>query len=881
MSPIRCAISVAAIVVSLSPTLFAKTLTVSKAGGGMYSSIQAAVVAAGPGDEVVILDSAVYAEQVTIDSTKSGLVLRSEKPRIQNKPTILFQDKINVGPKTTAESLVDSLITYYRNGALQILGAAHVRIEGIAIDGGGVYPFGGNGIWESKYPFQSGNAAFVLWKAGDVIISDCDISNAYYGINVIDRNDGGFFANPNPSDSGPQIGIPYYGLFRTGNHLIEHNRIHDNSYGFNFQLSWDLGSTIRYNLIYENHHATAAIAVAVKALTSEGGNQTGGAFVFKDDMLSPLSIYNNTFWHNSLIFSGNWKAGGQHLIFNNIYGAPDQYFDRSTTTFNTMFEMSKCFANRMHNCVYAAMQQAPTPNYTTITNDLKPAATGGTFTEGSLITPFPASAEVRWVETKFQSTNPTDANFLTPDWSNEHVLANIVDKGWVEAGVKDPDGSRADLGAIPSGGGRPVDIVTIRPNKPVEIKGSTAVISFNATVRLMNKTAKDPTIIYFASVTKLDTSDVFGADYKAIPTTNISKIAIPATKIVLGDNTIEVPVPTGGTGDFAFFEMIIEATGTDGQLFTTAVGFIPYRPLPSFQLEVTILDKIGGTPLTTVHAGVPVVLRVIPRNGATEFTDKIDPTDVMLQSRFELRNPTGGTFKSIPGGIAGTTGTDVVFTRVPRGGGVEYVHVAGSWMSNGKLIAFLGSSQGVTVLAGSADSVVLIAPTTKQTSVINSGTTELVKVQAFDKYGNPVDSACAIKVVSLKPEIGKISDTIQQTGISGISTHHAWVTGGDNDQIFPIVASLVSKPAMTDTAYFKIGQPTAAAQSTVISTAPRHHLCELIDLRGRVLRQQSGLVSVRDNHSLIATVSRGIYLFRTTDIATGKVTMRRMAVLGR
>ncbi|MBN1308225.1 MAG: hypothetical protein JXA18_09935 [Chitinispirillaceae bacterium] len=684
--------AVAAVMLIASP-LFAGTFTVSKNGSSQFTSIQAAINAAGVGDEVVIKDDSVYEEQVTIDSTKNGLILRSEQPRAVSKPTIRFQDDINIGPTTADEALVDSLITYERNGALQILGAANVRIEGLAIDGGGVYPFGHDAIWEGRYPLQHGNAAITLWVSGNVIVRDCDIKNAYFGITFEDRNMGGIFCNPNPANIDPDNIIPFSGFARTGNHLIEYNRIHDNSVGMFFEYMWDVGLTIRYNLIYENHHPTAEVATQVKGITNEGNNQAGGAFMFKDHLLSPLAIHNNTLWHNSLPFLGNWKAGGQHLIFNNIYAEPNEYWNNSTTTFSTSFEMSKCFTNRMHHCVYAAQQQAPTPSYTTITNDLRPAQSAGTYQEGALVTPFPASAEIRWVETKFLSTDPSSAEFLFPDWSDEEVNRYIVDKGWMEAEMEDPDGSRADLGAIPMAGGRPVDVATIRPTTPVQVNGTAATIGFSISPRI--GTIINPRIAMFGIVTRLDTLDVFGSSYKPITAANIQQIALPEQIIEPGSNIMEVTVPAT-TGDFGFFEMLIEGTGSNGLPFTTAAGFIPYRKL-DYILDVVILDKAEGEQIDTVYIGETVVLNVQARKGDSAFTNTIDPTDVKLHSRLTLLDPVGEPVTAIPGGIPGTADVEVVFPRVPPEG-VEHVLVAGRWIDVNRVVAFLGGSAPITVL---------------------------------------------------------------------------------------------------------------------------------------------------------------------------------------
>ena len=285
-----------------------------------------------------------------------------------------------------------------------MLGARRVRIEGIIVDGGGPYTFGANGIWKEgdvdcRWPLQHGNAALTLWVAGEAIVRNCELVNAYFGLNVKDRNEGGIFANANPGDVYPENVIPLSGFAQTGNHLVEYNRIHNNSFGIYFESVWDMGSTIRYNLIYENHH-TNAFAATVKAQTSDGANQPGGAFMFKDHLLSPLAIYNNTFWHNMFIFVGNWNPAGQHLIFNNIFAEPWAYWGQESNFGGQSWqEMSPVFKQRMYSCVFAAQQQKPDPNYISIMNGM-----GNPTAEGDLVpTTFPAAANVRYLESHFLS----------------------------------------------------------------------------------------------------------------------------------------------------------------------------------------------------------------------------------------------------------------------------------------------------------------------------------------------------------------------------------------------------------------------------------------------------------------------------------------------
>ncbi|MBN1759079.1 MAG: hypothetical protein JW863_12215 [Chitinispirillaceae bacterium] len=807
MQPIKYGKYAVFMVLMLIQVSFSVEYTVSKDGTANFTSIQTAIDNAQPGDIITIMDTEVYAEQVTIDSTVSDLILRSKDPDNLVKPTIKYCDKTNVGPRNADEALDDSKINFDQNGALRVLASSNILIQGIAVDGGGIAPFGYDAVWEGRYALQHGNAAITLWVAGQVIIQDCDIKNAYIGINVKDRNEGGVFANPNPADINPENIIPFSGFAQTGNHVIEYNRIHDNSLGFFFESTWDMGSTVRYNLIYENHHPTTAIANQVKSLTSEGGNQAGGAFMFKDQLLSPLAIYNNTLWHNSIPFLGNWKSGGQHLIFNNIIAEPDQYFNNSTTTFSTNFEMSKTFVNRMHNTVWAAQQQEPLATFTTITNDLRPAQTGGSYVEGSLISPFPASAEVRWVETKFLSTDPTSLDFLTPDWGDDLVQEYIVDKGWAASGVKDPNGTPADLGAIPMEGGRPVDLATMRLKMPIRITGNSATINFELSERIGEMT--DPKVVMFGVVTHLDTSDVFGADYTPIAATNIRTVQLGTQTVKVGENSLTVTLPA--TGDFAFIEMIIEGTGQNGLPFTSAVGFFPYRDF-KYLIEVEVLDKVGGTVLTEVQAGQAVVLHVKTFNGTVPFTNTIVEanTDVGLQTLgLELLDPNGDTVRVITGGITNGEGNaDVMFTRVPPSG-EEMVRVTALWVdpSNpSNKLTFMGISDGIKIKAGPPDSIVITKPT-QFGDVIEMMTAYVVNAQVYDKYGNRVDVAVNATCTSLQPDIGDITEKTVATDITGQARFVASVTDGAPKDTFYIVASLESKPTATDTAFLIVGEP--------------------------------------------------------------------------
>lgn len=668
------------IIVGLTPEgSFATILPVAKTGAP-FSTISAAVTASAPGDVILIMDTATYEEQVIIDSTKCPLTLTSNNPTSLKKPTIKYKDMINVGPRTYAESREVKNLTFDRNSALQLLKVRNVIIDGIAVSGGGAFAFGYNKIWNGTDPLQFGNCAIAVWGCGGIIIRNCDISDAYFGISFKDRNIGGIFSNPNSADLDTSLIIPMsrYGLM--GNHLIERNRIHGNSIGIFSESSWDLGSVFRYNLIYENHHSTDAFATTVRNLTSDGPDQPGGAFQFKDIQLSPFAVYNNTFWHNFAVFSGHWQAGYQHLAFNNIFGPPYKYWQSVSGFANSSMELTPVLTNRICASIFSAHIQKNDSANVRILPSLTVMRDSGS---GALIKGFPASANNRWVEmdsTKFMSMDPLAGNFLEPKWSDSVVQKFIANQGWQASGVKNTDGSWADLGAIEQAHGMPGFTGTINPfPSPITISGTTAQITFALDERI--GTMKDPVIKLFRFVKTKYKKDSFGSSDQTLviaASDMINLVAPTSPPVIVGANQYTISFPAAA--DYGFIEMVAEAAGPDGKPFTMA-GFLPYRNL-SYKIGVEIHDKNGSNPLVSaVHVGDTVQLRLLPQklDGAS-FWSPLDKVSVMLSSGFNLLVPGNpSTPLAYPNGLAGGPDSKlVIFTGVPASG-IDYISAGAEW----------------------------------------------------------------------------------------------------------------------------------------------------------------------------------------------------------
>jgi len=385
----KTALTAAVTVMMAASTGWAGLLTVCKASGEdacSYTSIQKAVNAAKSGDVIQIMDTEVYNEQVTIDGRgewnkpsiwdgknggteskvmggKDGITIKYAPTGggrlfgTHSRPVIRWLDTKNVSPINNAESKNESELpggsgNFSTCGAFRILGAKDVTVDGVEIRGGGAKPFAFEGVWGgdgTKYPNIGGNAALVIHGSGGAVIRNCVIDSGFFGVLVKDRNTGGVFGNPNRDDNDKTIPLSQFG--QGGGHLIEYNKIKGNTFGMFFESCWDLGSSVRYNLIYNNLYTNWTLTP-----TNEFTG-AGGAIFFRDVKLSPIAIYNNTFYNNTGNILGGWKKGAPHLVFNNIFGKPGYTLGATVPNGVGNAILETWFPNRLHNSVFAATEK--------------------------------------------------------------------------------------------------------------------------------------------------------------------------------------------------------------------------------------------------------------------------------------------------------------------------------------------------------------------------------------------------------------------------------------------------------------------------------------------------------------------------------------------
>jgi hypothetical protein len=748
-----------------------------------YTSIQAAVNAAKTGQVIEILDTEVYEGQITIDGRetspwpgvtggKKGITIRyvppANTPANSNfpRPVILYRDRTNQSPRTFAEAKTDGEMpgmsgNYETCGALRIIRAQGVTIDGIAVDGGGAAPFGWPGIWGGKDPLAHGNAAITLVVTGGAVIRNCELRNAYIGLNVKDRNTGGVFGYPNPNDNDTTIALSGFG--KVGNHLIEYNRIHGNSLGIFFESAWDLASTVRYNLIYNNVHSESTRAfIASEAFPSaERNNMASGAIMFKDMVYTPVVIYNNTFHNNYLNLIGHWKIGATHLLFNNIFGKSTVPFDTAgKASFNNFdyMAMDARFPNRMHNSIFSAYTQistrggeeylgercdhqrydtlrvdrlvvwneflgtAGTESFTMPVCPANPVSMSDVVSPGALIAG--QNGNVRWLETTgraltstqskktlrldtlFQSVDPNNARFLWPKWDHPLVQKYIQNQGWEAAGIRNADGKIADLGAISSNNNvKQPTLVRIEPSNVVLISGGNATVSFFLTSE--NGVMNNPRIKLIRWVELKDTANAYsnfgGSSAPEVEKSSITDVTKQGDLKFGSNNKLTIPVP-GAAPKHGFFEIVIEGTDASGNIVTSDIGFLPYRKL-DYELVIEVFPPTGAmtdaTKLTSVTAGDPVRVRVTPRkigeSGA--FPSALKEVEFQLLSDPAAFMYYTATNQPLTTYKPGNSETVMIFPVYFKIAGNEVIQGAGEYMSGSNNLAFLGNGD-IKVLPG-------------------------------------------------------------------------------------------------------------------------------------------------------------------------------------
>jgi len=313
---------------------------------------------------------------------KSNITIMSSSTAF--RPEIVFQDNGSVaGPDNMADSLalkpagwkrwpMDGAATVggatntsnpfstsgiQRNGTILIQGCHNITIDGIKINGKTAIGWGSTGVWESRYPTFYGNFGINLYLSGKVTVRNCEIVNCFSGFYIMNRNLGGALAHKNAGDLDAAKLAPGSRYGEMGGHIVEQCLIHNNTWGVFEESNYDLGTTWRFNRMWDLHNNSDTLnnwvvkkvspcfdrsnwnkawADAKSCDNSESVNHAGGFMFMKDVMAVPDKVYHNTFWKVTELFGASgWRGGTQHYFYNNLVLEPWLDYNADTTNYRS------------------------------------------------------------------------------------------------------------------------------------------------------------------------------------------------------------------------------------------------------------------------------------------------------------------------------------------------------------------------------------------------------------------------------------------------------------------------------------------------------------------------------------------------------------------
>jgi len=182
--------------------------------------------------------------------------------------------------------------------------------------------FQNQGVWSQKYDVLFGNVGVNLIQSLRGKVQDCEITGFFSGFYIQGRNVGGAFGRANVNDLDEKDIVPLSRYGQMGDHLIERNYVNNNWWFVYDEIDWDLGSTIRFNVAFQNMNKSFQYGDTLTdkgAATDEMNNMTGGFFYGKDGVIVPHRIYNNTILSSPVVIGhGGWRRNAQAMFYNNV-----------------------------------------------------------------------------------------------------------------------------------------------------------------------------------------------------------------------------------------------------------------------------------------------------------------------------------------------------------------------------------------------------------------------------------------------------------------------------------------------------------------------------------------------------------------------------------
>jgi hypothetical protein len=824
-----------------------------------YKTIQAAVNACQSSQRCEIkVDAGTYAEQVSI-STKSNMWLHGADTT--NLPIIKYLDTLSTQPKDNVNGDGSDSWGLYseRNGVVQVLGSSDsVRLSHLKIDAVRHFSFQWENVWGSRWQF-SGNSGVAITNARAVQIDHCDIYNSWWGIHFKDRNTGGVYANLDLWEIEQLVGTatPFSRFGQTGGHLFEKNRIHDNVWAFYAEQTWDLPATIRFNLVWNNAVNSAKDYVCANKTIcgvpdASGGDKqyhAGGFFFQKDAMLVSHLLHNNTLYGNPQTIAGYYKAGKNHLFYNNLV-------DQQTTHIENYPSQAQ-YTNiiygytNAHNNVVSDNGKAVFPLFGTSDPLWKASnlVNAGTAPVDSFLSP--VGHDNFWYKTpEFQSVTATSANFLCPDWSKANVTRTIAGKGWSKAGSRGTTSvsgvytaEQSDVGALWQNGSG-CQWGGVQDSVGINLRVVSPMLFYNQTdarfqFELTPISAQDSD---FTEVSYFYTGYVDSIPFPS----NLGNMPLERSPVVglsgllqFGLNDETFAFPRSSLGEYGMLRFSVKAKHKNGKTYTSNLEIVEYRRL-KYTLAIDLYNK-AGVKVDTVAKGDTVRVQVT----VLDITMSNLSTGIVLNTRKNFLNDSKASWpQNFANPFIGSGSAKFVVSSYEAmnemltiGGIIGELQGA-----NDTLKYFITGTKPFFILPSNASQLVI----TNQALTAPQGEPLNITVSVKDVFGDLTDEPVDIRLTSAQDSlVGPVPQVVRNN--DGTLTFIV-TPNGSIGKTFTLVASVDGKSITSAPVTFTITPPTNRKVIIVNKPSESYHYStgEVVPLTLRLVDSKGDLVKNPD-----------------------------------
>lgn len=776
--------------------------------GQTFTTIGAAVRACATNDRCEIrVAPGIYQEQVVVER-KNDMWIHGDE---NNPPTLRFLDTLSTHVQDSTNGLgLDSWSRYAeRNGVIQVVDSDSIRISHLLIDGVRKFSFQWLNVWGSQFQFN-GNSGIAITNSRATHVHNTSITNTWYGIRFKDRNLGGVYANLEQWEIDRRIAeaTPLSRFGRYGDHLFERNRIFGNVWAFHSEQSWDLPSTIRYNLVWSNRSqatdfncARPTICGAPQLVDGDRRYHAGGFLFLKDAILVSHNIHNNTFHDNPHLISGYFKAGKGHSFYNNIVSQNTvDSTDITSVDGRTKFLFAG-YSNAHHN-VLSANRTGQFPLFGA--QDTLWVARRTTTNGASPVDSFvaPAGRDNHYFQTiAFQSTNPTSPFFLCPDWSDAGVERTIAGKGW--ANIPGPLGIPIDRGALTQAGtgcswGGSGDSIGLRLQAASPIIFQNQVdASFRFRIIPVNTEAGAFTNIQYHYTAYIDSLpfETGVSSSRGLMTPLVSPVPGLFGALRMGTNDVSFPFPRTNLGEYGLIQLMVSATHTNGRTYVSNLEVLEYRRL-NYILEVRLYARSDinfSRPLDTITKGDTVVARsrIMDLNLQYASTVRVSRARSWL-----LSNSARSVVAPYDTSFVGVGSERFVITSYTGG---DEIYSVGGYVWDGNKNYFTSGHTLFYLRPSNASQVQILGGT-----VLPKGDTVTIQVRVNDVFGDSTSDPVSIRLSSSNPNQAQVLSPTQVNSNGTVSFRV--VALGEIGTTFNLTATLLTNNA-TDTRTYSIVAP--------------------------------------------------------------------------